>query len=103
LSTIIWLDAIQWPAMLVTIIAAYYVASSKTGRRRMGFWLYMLGNVMWIVWGLHTKAYALMLLQVCLAVMNIRGERKNATEPPGHDKERSADQSTPVASNQRTV
>jgi hypothetical protein len=32
----------------------------------------------WIVWGWHTGAYALMVLQICLAAMNIRGERRNA-------------------------
>jgi hypothetical protein len=74
-----WLDLFQWPAMLVTVIAAYFVASSQTQRRRMGFWLYLLSNVLWVTWGLHSRAYALVLLQFCLAAMNVRGERRNAT------------------------
>jgi hypothetical protein len=72
------LDLTQWPAMLLTIIAAYFVASGQSGRRRMGFWIYLVGNLLWVVWGVHSHAYALILLQVCLAVMNIRGERKNS-------------------------
>jgi hypothetical protein len=47
----------------------------------MGFWLYLVSNVLWVMWGLHTNAYALILLQVCLASMNIRGERKAAHAP----------------------
>jgi len=74
------LHLLQWPAMLITVIAAYFVASSQTRRRRIGFWLYMLSNVLWVTWGLHSKAYALVLLQFCLAAMNVRGERKNAGE-----------------------
>jgi len=70
------LDILQWPAMLVTIIAAWFVASSQRRRRRLGFWLYLAGNVLWALWGLHAQSWALIVLQVCLAAMNIRGERK---------------------------
>jgi hypothetical protein len=78
------LDLSQWPAMLVTVIAAYFVASTQPQRRRRGFWLYLLSNVLWITWGLHSRAYALIVLQLCLAVMNIRGERKNAAVQSAH-------------------
>jgi len=72
------LDWMQWPAMLITVLAAWFVASTQRRRRRIGFWLYLVSNALWIVWGLHSRAYALILLQVCLAAMNIRGERKAA-------------------------
>jgi hypothetical protein len=72
------LDLTQWPAMLVTSIAAWFVASSNHRRRHVGFWLFLASNVLWVIWGLHARAYALIVLQVCLAAMNIRGERKNA-------------------------
>ena len=68
----------QWPAMLVTVLAAWYVASRSPARRRLGFWLFVASNVLWIIWGVYARAYALMVLQVCLALMNIRGERRNA-------------------------
>jgi len=76
--TIRLLDLTQWPAMLITITAAWFVASTQPRRRRIGFWLYLVSNVLWVVWGLHTRAYALIVLQVALAAMNIRGERKNS-------------------------
>ena len=72
-----WVDAIQWPAMLVTVVAAWMVASQRKFKRNWGFWLFLLSNVLWIVWGWHDKAYALIALQVCLAALNIRGVKKN--------------------------
>jgi hypothetical protein len=71
------LDLTQWPAMIVTVIAAWFVASSRKERRRSGFWLFLLSNVLWVVWGVHARAYALIVLQLCLAGMNIRGELRN--------------------------
>jgi hypothetical protein len=56
-----------------------FVASSHRLRRQIGFWLYLMSNVLWVIWSLHAQAYALVVLQGCLAAMNIRGERKNAT------------------------
>jgi hypothetical protein len=72
------LDLIQWPAMVVTVLAGWLVASSSKRRRAWGFWVFLLSNVLWIVWGAVSHAYALIVLQVCLAFMNIRGTRKNA-------------------------
>ena len=36
----------------------------------------MASNALWLVWGFHTHAYALIALQIGLAIMNIRGARK---------------------------
>ena len=75
-----FLDLLQWPAMAVTVAAAYLVASSQERRRSIGFWLFLASNALWVAWGWHTAAYALIVLQFCLAAMNIRGARK-ASEP----------------------
>lgn len=74
------LDLLQWPAMVVTITAAWFVASRSAARRKLGFWIYLVSNVLWTTWGIATQAYALVVLQFCLAVMNIRGERRNSEE-----------------------
>jgi hypothetical protein len=71
-----WLDLVQWPAMVVTVWAAWLVASSVKRRRLLGFWIFLLSNVLWVVWGIHTRSWALVFLQVCLAAMNIRGAKK---------------------------
>ena len=77
------LDLLQWPAMVVTVIAAWLVASLSKGKRKIGFWIFLLSNAMWIAWGWGSGAYALVVLQFALAAMNIRGANKNepATEP----------------------
>ena len=72
-----WIDLIQWPAMAVTVLAAWLVASQKKFKRNWGFWIFLLSNALWIAWGLHDGAYALIVLQVCLAMLNIRGAMKN--------------------------
>ncbi len=71
-----WLDALQWPAMVCTICAAWFVSSDSERRRKIGFWVYLLSNAAWVSWGLYTQAYALITLQFALAAMNIRGARK---------------------------
>lgn len=70
------LGLLQWPAMVVTIGASWLVASTEAARRGWGFWVFLLSNALWVVWGWHTQAYALMVLQFCLAAMNIRGALK---------------------------
>lgn len=80
------LDLVQWPAVAVTILATWLVASSQEGRRNAGFWVFLLGNALWLVWGWHTSAWALIALQVGLAAMNIRGAKKTADAPDAGQK-----------------
>ena len=77
-----YLDLLQWPAMIVTVVAAWFTASQQTRRREIGFWCFLLSNVLWTIWGLHVKAYAVILLQVLLAILNIRGVYKNDPSAP---------------------
>jgi hypothetical protein len=78
-----WLNLIQWPAMVVTVLAAWLVASLTKRKREIGFWCFLLSNVLWTIWGWHTGAYALIVLQVALAGLNIRGAWKNDPESSG--------------------
>jgi hypothetical protein len=68
---------LQWPAMVVTVIATWLVGSVTRRRRIYGFFVFLLSNVLWVVWGWSTEAYALIVLQAALVIMNIRGIRKN--------------------------
>jgi hypothetical protein len=72
-----YIDLIQWPAMVATVCAAWLVASLSKRRRSVGFWIFLLSNALWIVWGWHDHAHALIGLQICLAALNIRGAYKN--------------------------
>lgn len=75
-----FLDALQWPAMVATIVAAWLVASTHKSRREIGFWIFLLSNALWIAWGWQASAWALVVLQVCLAGTNIRGAAKATPE-----------------------
>ena len=72
-----WIDLLQWPAMVVTVFAAWLIGSLRPGRRTLGFWCFLTSNLLWVIWGWQAEAWALIALQICLAVMNIRGVRKN--------------------------
>ncbi|HEX5477446.1 MAG TPA: hypothetical protein VFX09_06295 [Burkholderiales bacterium] len=71
------LDLVQWPAMVATVMAAWLVASRSAHKRAVGFWCFLGSNVLWVVWGLHDGAYALIGLQFFLAALNMRGVHKN--------------------------
>jgi hypothetical protein len=63
--------------MATSLLAAWLVASSREQRRNLGFWCFLLSNVLWILWGVSDRAWALVALQVGLAVLNVRGVRKS--------------------------
>jgi uncharacterized MAPEG superfamily protein len=75
-----WLDLVQWPAMLATVLAAWLVGSNAKTRRNVGFWVFLFSNLLWVLWGWHDGAYALIALQFALAALNVRGVSK--TEQP---------------------
>ena len=72
-----YLDLLQWPAMLATVIGAWLVASRSPHKRAVGFWVFLASNALWIAWGFHDHAYALVVLQFLLAALNMRGAYKN--------------------------
>lgn len=80
-----WLDWMQWPAMLATVLAAWLVGSDREGRRSAGFWVFLGSNALWILWGLHDSAFALIALQVALAALNIRGVFKTEAKQKAGD------------------
>jgi hypothetical protein len=71
------LNLLQWPAMLVTVAAAWLIASQSKRRRKIGFWCFLASNLLWVAWGWHAGAWALIVLQFALAALNLRGVRKN--------------------------
>lgn len=72
-----YLAQLQWPAMATTVVAAWLVASQAKRKREIGFWCFLLSNLLWIAWGWYDRAYALVILQLALAALNVRGAYKN--------------------------
>ena len=71
------IDALQWPAMAATLLAAWLVASQSKRKRSFGFWVFIASNVLWAIWGWNARAFALVALQLGLFVLNVRGASKN--------------------------
>jgi hypothetical protein len=78
---------LQWPAMVVNILAVWLLTSQSKGKRHWGFLLSLVSNVLWVTWGWHAQAFAVIGLQVALATINVRGVRKTEikAEVPAHD------------------
>ena len=63
--------------MFATVLAAWWVGSQTKRRRQWGFWTFLASNLLWVIWGWHDHAYALIALQFALAAINMRGAAKN--------------------------
>ena len=71
---------LEWPAMAVSLAAAYWLGSTRAKKRIVAFALLILGNLMWIAWGWGEGAWALIALNVGLMVLNVRAILKNEKE-----------------------
>jgi hypothetical protein len=88
------IDLLQWPAMAVTLCAAFLVGARHARRRVFGFYTFILSNLLWIVWGLHDEAWALITLQLGLLAMNVRAIFRNHQEAEAEAKGGKRDEAT---------
>ncbi len=70
------LSLIQWPAMVVNIFSVWLLTSPSRHKRHGGFLLSLASNALWVVWGWHVQAFAVVGLQVALATLNFHGVKK---------------------------
>jgi hypothetical protein len=70
------IDWLQWPAAGLTVLGAWWVGSTRSPRRRLGFWTYLASNAAWMAWALPAGAYGVVALQVFLVALNLRGMLK---------------------------
>lgn len=71
------LALLEWPAMAITLAAAWWMGSQRAERRILAFSLLIVGNLLWIGWGWGESAWALIALNVGLLGLNVRGIAKN--------------------------
>jgi len=71
-----YFNLLQWPAMVINILSVWLLTYQTRRMRQAGFLLSLLSNVLWIIWGWHVQALAVLGLQFALAAINIRGVRK---------------------------
>jgi hypothetical protein len=69
-------NLLQWPAMVINILAVWLLTFQARHTRHAGFVLSLVSNVLWVIWGLHVQAFAVLGLQFALAAINIRGMQK---------------------------
>lgn len=74
---------LEWPAMLISLAAAWWMGSTKAKKRIVAFVLLIVGNLMWIAWGWGEGAWALIALNVGLMGLNVRAIMKNEDEVEG--------------------
>jgi hypothetical protein len=91
------IDFLQWPAMAVTLCAAFLVGARHARRRVFGFYTFIASNILWIVWGLHDAAWALIALQVGLAAMNVRAIVRNHKEAEAEARQQAEGQASSSA------
>jgi hypothetical protein len=72
-----FLALLEWPAMAVSLAAAWWMGSKQAGKRIVAFCMLIVGNLMWIGWGWSTDARALIALNLGLLALNVRGILKN--------------------------
>jgi hypothetical protein len=68
---------LEWPAMAISLAAAWWMGSKKPSKRIIAFVMLIVGNLMWIAWGWGEDARALIALNIGLLALNIRGIIKN--------------------------
>ena len=68
---------LEWPAMAISLAAAWWMGSRKAQKRVVAFIMLIVGNLMWIAWGWGAQAWALIALNVGLMALNVRGIVKN--------------------------
>lgn len=74
------LALLEWPAMAISLAAAWWMGSKKADKRIVAFWMLIVGNLMWIGWGWGESAWALIALNAGLLALNVRGILKNEDE-----------------------
>lgn len=73
------MDLLQAPAVLLGIVGALFVSGYSLRSRRFGFTLWILGNALWVSWGLLTQnpyitiMFGFYWLTACLGLSNTRG------------------------------
>ena len=59
---------LEWPAMAISLAAAWWMGSKKANKRVVAFVMLSIGNLMWIAWGWgNRRGRSLPSISACLA------------------------------------
>lgn len=64
-------EILAWFTTIVNLVAIWFVSS----RDLRGLWIGLLSNLLWALYGYFTTQWSFVLLNVIIAVINLRGIR----------------------------
>ena len=73
-----FLPMIQYPATALTIIGFYFIGSKTDKLRKIGFTLGLIGNIVWIFYGIIPFQLGIVVTNVCIFVGAVRGYLNNS-------------------------
>lgn len=76
------LEELQWIAAAFSVFGAWGAGSRESGQRLSGFTLFLLSNVVWLVWAGGTGAWGLFAMQIVFTATSIRGIVINRRDTP---------------------
>ena len=68
-----FIQALQWPAMAVSLLGAWWIGDSGRQQRHLGFAVLLVSNALWIAWAIPDHAWALLTMQAAFVFLNGRG------------------------------
>jgi hypothetical protein len=71
------LSALQWPAMVIALVGAWYVGHHHARGRFWGFWGFLVSNLLWVLWAVHDHAWGLLIMQGLFVITSVRGILQN--------------------------
>lgn len=78
------MEWLQWPAMVLSLGAAWLTGDADASHRAVGFVLYIVSNVLWITWGWRTKTptpWGLIVMYLVFSFLSARGLVNNWNLP----------------------
>lgn len=76
------LSLLQWPAMALSIFGAILVSSALRRRRRAGFAVWVVSNLLWILWGAHSAAWGFVVMQAVFTTTSVIGWGNSRADKP---------------------
>lgn len=72
------LPTIQYPATALTVIGFYFLGSTHSKIRKIGFIMNLVGNIVWIIYGALPLQVGLIATNVCIFTLAVRGYLNNS-------------------------
>ena len=75
-----YLSLLQYPGTVLTVGAYFLVGSKNANKRKLGFEMGLIGNIVWVmyaIWGNFPAAWGLVITNVAIFVGGLRGRHNN--------------------------